>query len=109
MRVLGALVERKVRRADDHDRIRADLGRVRGESDRLGGRLRAALDGHLQPVVGRLQEEIGGETPLALLEEDSLSRSAEREDAVEPGFDEEVDERPERIVVELASRTLGAG
>ncbi len=108
MRVLGSLVEGKVRRADDDDRVRADLGGVRGESDRLGGRLRTALDGDLQAVVRGLQEEIGDEAPLALLEEDSLTRGAERQDAVEPGLDEEVDERPERLVVQLATRKLGA-
>ncbi len=103
VRVLGALVEWKVRRADDDDRVRADLCRVRGERDRLDGRLCAALDGHLQPVRGGLEEEIGGDTALALLEQDPFACGTERKDAVEPGLDEEVDERFERCVVQLAS------
>ena len=102
--MLGLLVEPEVRRPDDDDRVGADLGGVRRERDGLRSRLRAALDGHLQPAVGGLQEEVGDATPLASSRQDPLPGRPERQDPVEPGGDEEVDERLERVLVELAAR-----
>ena len=99
--MLRALVKAEVRRPDDDDGGGADLRRVDGQPDRLGRRLRAALDGHAQAAVGGLEEEIGGKATLDLLEQDPLARGPEREDPVEPRVDEEVDERLERVRVEL--------
>jgi len=104
--VLRRLVEREVRGPDDDDRVGSDLGRVRGEANCLRRRLRAALNGYLEPVIGRLQKEVGDAAPLFLRQEDSLAGRPEREHAVESGRDEEVDERTERILVELAARAL---
>ena len=46
-------VEREVRRRDHGDRVGADLGGVLGELDGVGGRLRAAVHGDLEPSGGR--------------------------------------------------------
>ena len=94
MRVLRLLVELEVRRADDDDRIGADLGGVRRERHRVRGRLRAAVHGDLEPSVRRLQEEIGDATPLLDAEQDPLPGRAEREDPVEARGDEEVASGP---------------
>ena len=85
VRVLRLLVELEVRRADDDDRIGADLGRVRRERHRVRGRLGAAVDGDLEPLVRRLQEEIGDAAALLDAEQDPLPGRPEREDPVEPG------------------------
>ena len=103
MAVLRGRVEPEVRRPDDDDRVRADLRGMRGKGHGLRGRLGAAVDGHLEPAVGRLEEEVGDEPPLLLREQDPLPRRPERHEAVEPGADEEVDERAERSVVDVAS------
>ena len=46
------LVERVVRRPDHRDGVGADLRRVRGQRDRVGRGLRAAVDGDLEAVSG---------------------------------------------------------
>ena len=102
--MLRALVELEVRRADDDGRVGAGLGRVRRQPHGLGGGLGAAVDGDLEPAVRGLDEELGGAPPLVLLEQDPFACRPEREDPVEPGGDEEVDERPERVLVEGRSR-----
>ena len=81
--VLRPLVELEVRRADDDDGVGADLRRVRSERDRVGRRLRAAVDGDLEALVRRLEEEIGDAAALLDAQEDPLAGSPEREDAVE--------------------------
>ena len=100
--VLGLLVELEVRRTDDDDGVGTDLGCVGGQRDRVGRGLRAAVDGDLEPLVGRLEEEIGDASPLLDAEEDPLTGCSQREDPVEPRGHEEVDERAERVVVERA-------
>ena len=101
--VLRLLVELEVRRADDDDGVGADLGRVRGERHGVRGRLSAAVNGDLQPLVGRLQEEIGHLATLLDAQEDPFARRSEREEAVEARLDEEVGERAERVVVDCAA------
>ena len=50
---LRSLVEREVRRRDHRDRVGAGLGGVGGECDRVGGRLRAGVDGDLETAAAR--------------------------------------------------------
>ena len=102
MRELRRLVEREVRRADHGDRGRARLGRVRRERHGVGRRLGAAVRGDVEPAGGGLDEEPEAAPPLLDREEHSLAVRAEREDAIEPGGDVAVDERPERVLVERA-------
>ena len=103
MPVLRSLVELEVRRADDDDGIGAHLGGVRRERDRVRRRLRTAVHGHLEPSIGRLQEEVRCAAPLLDAEQDPLAGSSEREDPVEPRADEEVHERREGVLVERAA------
>ena len=103
MRELSLLVEAEVGRADHDDRVRSDLGGVDGQRHGLGSRLGAAVDGHEQPPVGGLEEEVRRPPSFLAREQDPLARGAERHDPVETRGDEEVDERPERVVVELAA------
>ena len=100
MAVLGLLVELEVRRADDDHGVGSHLGRVHGERHGVRSRLSPAVNGDLQALVGRLQEEIGHLATLLDAQEDPFAGRPEREDAVEARLDEEVDERPERVVVD---------
>ena len=84
MAVLRLLVELEVRRADDDDGVGSHLGRVHGERHGVRGRLSPAVNGHLQPLVGRLQEEIGHVATLLDAQEDPFAGRPEREDPVEP-------------------------
>ncbi len=96
-------VEGEVRRRDHGHRVGAGLGRVLGELDGVGGRLRAAVDGDLEPPGGRREEELGGALPLGDVEEDALARRAEGEDPVDSVTGEKVEVRPECVRVEVAA------
>ncbi len=104
-------VEREVRRRDDRDRVGSDERRVLGERRRVGGRLRAAMDGDLEPRSGGLHEELGDAPPLVEIEEHALARRAEREDAVEAVGGQEVDVRRDRLLVDRrpTARERGEG
>jgi hypothetical protein len=78
------LVEGVVGRADDGDAVRAGLRGVRGERNRLGSRLRPAVDDDGEPPRARREEELRGALPLRGGEQDSLPGRPEREDTVEP-------------------------
>jgi hypothetical protein len=82
---------------------------VQREGNRVRGRLGSALDRDLQASVGSLEEEIRDVSPLGDRAQDSLAGGPEREKAVESSVDEEVDQRPEGIVVyrvpEIAKRS----
>ena len=108
MRQLRRLVEREVRRADHGDRRRTGLGRIGGERDRVGCRLRAAVGSDVEPAGSCLDEQAQATPPLLDREEDSLAVRAEREHAVEPGCHVWLDERAERLVVESALPRPGA-
>ena len=79
------------------------LGRMLGERDGVGGRLGSAVDGDVQAPGGRLHEELGRAAALGDREQDALARRAEREQPVEAGARQEVDERRERRLVERAT------
>ena len=106
-----ALVQLEVRRPDHGDRVRPGLGRVRRERHRVGRRLRAAMDGDLEPAGGGTQEELERAPPLVGREEDPLAGRAEREDPVQPAVGEEAEVRGERGLVEaaVAQRRHGGG
>ena len=74
-----------------------------GERDGVGGRLRAAVDRDVHAPCGGLDEELGRAAALVDGEQDALARRAEREQPVEAGAGEEVDERRERRLVERAA------
>ena len=98
------LVELEVRRADDDDRVGADLGRVRGERDGVGRRLRPAVDGDLEPVR---RPPAGRDRPRApLLDASRIPSPAVPSARIpsSPARDVEVGERPERGLVDLAAR-----
>ena len=97
------LVERVVRRPDHGDRVRTDLGRVSRERDRLGRRLRPAVNGDVEPVSGRIDEQHRSPLPLVRREQDALTGRAERKDPVEPARAQVLDVRGERVLVESLS------
>ncbi len=103
MRVLRLLVELEVGRPDDDHGVRADLGRVRGQRDRVRGRLRTAVHGDLESPVGCLQEQVGHLATLLRSQEDPLARRPEGEEPVEPRGDVEVGEGLERGLVDLGA------
>ena len=94
------LVELVVRRPDDRDRVRADLFRMCGERDRLGRRLRAAMNCDVEPVPGRVHEQRGRTLALVGREQDALAGRAQRQDPVQPARAEVLDVRSERALVE---------
>ena len=79
----GTLVELEVRRPDHGDRVHACPRGMRGELDRVGGRLRAAVGRDLQPPGGRGDERLDDSPPLVGPEEQPFSGGPEREQAVE--------------------------
>ena len=113
MRPLLARVELEVRRPDHGDGVGARLGGVRGERDRVGRRLGAAVRGDERAARDRLEPELEPAPALVRGEQDRLAVRAEGEHAVEPGADEEVRVRPERLLVEpcrvVAQRRRGGG
>ena len=74
-----------------------------GERDGVGRRLGAAVDGDVQAPRGGLDEELGRAAALGNREQDALAGRAQREQPVEAGAREEVDERRERSLVERAT------
>jgi hypothetical protein len=74
-----------------------------GELDRVCRRLRAAVNGDVEPVTGGRDERLGDLLPFREREQDSLSRRPEREDAVEAAAGEEVDIRRDRLGVDRSS------
>jgi len=70
---------------------------VLGERAGLGRGLRAAVDDHGQRPV---QEQLRRAPPLGGGEQDPLAGRPEREHAVEPGGRQEVEVRPERLLVQ---------
>jgi hypothetical protein len=105
---LGRLVEREVRRRDHSDRVGADLGRVSGENDRVGRRLRAGVDRDLQPPRRRLDEQLGCALALGDREQDPLAVRPQRKQPVEPSRREEVGDRAETFLVERGADVLRA-
>ena len=103
VRELGRLVEHEVRRADHGDRRRARLRGVRGERDRVRRRLRAAVRRDVETSGCGLDEQAKPALPLLDREEHALSVRPEGENAVEACSDVPVEERAERVVVEVAS------
>ena len=97
------LVERVVRRGDGGDRIHSGAGRVLGEGDAVGGRLRAAVDDDGKPPRARLDEEVCGAPSFLERQEQALAGRPQREDAVEPVVGEELHEGREAVLVELRS------
>ena len=91
MREDAVVVERKVWRRDDGDGVGARLRRMRGERDRVGGRLRAGVDRDLELSARRLDEELRNALPLRDREEEAFPGRSEREQPVEPARGEEVD------------------
>ena len=98
------LVELEVRRADHGDRVDSGGGGVLDERQRVGGGLRPAMRRDLESARRGLDEELERTPPLGRVEEQPFSRRSEGKDAVEPGPDEEVDVRPEGVLVELCPR-----
>ena len=105
----GALVELEVRRADHRDRVRAGLGRVGGEHDGVGRRLRAAVHRDLESSRRGSHVELERAPALLDREEDPLARRPEREDAVEPARGQEADVRTERLLVQAPVPQRGDG
>ncbi len=97
------VVELEVRRRDHRDRVGAGRGRVLGERDRVGGRLRAAVDGDLEPVPRGLDVELGDAPALGEREQDPLAVRPQREQPVEPAGGEEVDDRPDPVLVDCGA------
>ena len=102
MAVLGLLVQLEVRRADDYDRVGADLRGMSCERDGVSSRLRAAVDGDPEAVVCGLEEEIRHAATLGDAQEDPFARRSQREQPVQPLPNEEVGEGAERVLVDLA-------
>ena len=107
------LVEREVRRADHRDRGGPAFGGMRGQRDRVAGRLGAAVGCDLEPAGGGPDEEL--ERPAALVgaTQDSLSGRPERQDPVQAARREKVDVGAERGLIErlavVAKRRHGGG
>ena len=99
---LRRLVEHEVRRPDHRDGLRPGLPRVRGERDGVRRRLRSAVGRNVESTGGGLDEEAESPLPLLDREEHALPVRPERENAVEFRGDVPVEERPERVVVEIA-------
>ena len=78
------LVEGVIGRPDHGDCIRALHGCVGRERNRLGRRLRSAVDGDVETVTGRFDEQARGPLTLLRRKEDSLARGTQSEHAVEP-------------------------
>ena len=97
------VVEAVVRRPDHGNRVRSRDRRVLGQGDRVSGGLRAAMNRDGEAAVGRSDEELGREPPFRDREQDPLTRRPEREHAVEPSADEEVDVRLDRVLVHRRS------
>ncbi len=95
-----AVVELEVRRPDHRDCVDAGLRCVRGEHDRVGGRLGAAVGRDLQPSVGSRQEQLDGAFPLLDAEQEPFTGRSEREQAVEAAGREKVHVRAERGLVQ---------
>jgi hypothetical protein len=94
------LVQRVVRRPDHGDRVGTDLGRVSSKRHRLGGRLRPAVNGDVEPFARRFDEEGCGPLPLVRREQDPLAGRAQRQDPLQPAGAEVPDIRSERAFVE---------
>ena len=91
-------IQREVRRRDDGDRIRPDLGRVGREGRRLGRGLRAAVNEEL--AADRGAEDDHGTHPLIGAEQDPLPGGAAGEDTVPTMLLEESDHGPDGRLVE---------
>ena len=98
-----AFVERVVRRPDDRDGGRADLGRVLRERNRLGRGLRAAVHRDVERVRRGRDEELGRPPALVLPQQDSLAGRPEREDPVEAAGGQILDVRLEHVLVQRLS------
>ena len=61
------------------------------------------MDGDVQAPRGSLDEELGRAAALGDGEQDALARRAQREQPVQPGVGQEVDQRRERRLVERAT------
>ena len=72
-------------------------------ADGVGRRLGSAVDGDVHAPCGSLDEELGRAAALVNREQDALACRAQREQPVETGSCEEVDERRERSLVERAA------
>ena len=100
VRQLLRLVQREVRRRDHGDSRHAERGRVLGELDRVGRRLRAAVDRDVDPPVRGGRERRRDPLPLLDGEEHALARRAEHEHAVDSAGHEEVDVPGHRLLVD---------
>ena len=94
------VVERKIRRADHCDRIRAEVGGMSGELDRVARRLGAAMDGDRELVRPSRQEELCRAAALRGAQQDPLSGGTEGQQPVETAGFEETDERIEGVFVQ---------
>jgi methylglutaconyl-CoA hydratase len=93
-------VEPEIRRADDRDGVGPGSGGVLGEGDRVGGRLRTAVHGHLEPSASRREAELGHPSALVDGEEEALAGRAHGEHPVQAALGEKREVRLERLLVE---------
>jgi methylglutaconyl-CoA hydratase len=100
VRQLRRLVEGVIRWRDHSHGVYSRLGRMRRKCGRVGRCLRPTVRSHEQATGCRLEEAL--EAPLSFgdREQDSLTVRPEREQAVEAGRGEIVDEGSEGILVE---------
>src|ERR1700682_2612241 len=94
------VVEREVGRRDHRHRVCADLGRVRGELDRGGSCLRAAVHDHYHSPVPGLNERFSSRETFGGAQQDALACRAESKDPVDAGSDQVVDHRSYRLQID---------
>ena len=92
--------KRKVGWADHGDSVGAGLRGVCRQRARLGGRLGAAMDDRAERFGAR-DRELRCAPAFSSVQQDPLAGRAEDQHAVDPAGGVELEQRPERILVEL--------